>query len=160
MQRQNYLIAGLITALLIGVLLISGCPQIPPTNGGAPPANGGAPPADGGLPLVDVTSGTEPVARYPGSIMLANMKTTYPEGAGFSLLISYGTAASIDTVGTWYKDMLENAGWEFAGEVEVDGAPTISYLKEDTQESITIILDLDEAGDTYIVITYTTVTVA
>ena len=125
MKKQNYLLAGLVTVLLIGVLSISGCvgDQTPPaTTGGdtisAPTIPGITPsiPISGGtgdaLPLLDVTSTTEFVARYPGSVMLYQSTMVLPE-EGNHTTITYGTAASIDTIEAWYRDMLENSGWEF-----------------------------------------------
>lgn len=166
MKKQNYLLAGLVTILLIGILSISGCvgDQIPPAvTGGdtlsAPVVPGtptsGIPTGGGtgdGLPLVDLTSGTEGIARYPGSVMLSSSTTILPQGA--YITNSYGTAASIDTVDTWYRDMLENAGWEFAMEYSEEGSTNITYIKDDAKKNVNINISTLENEYTHIVVIY------
>ena len=151
MQIQNYLTAGLMTILLIAILSASGCvggqPSLPSTTtgggetgGGAVTGNGGA--TEDGLPLTDLTSTTEFVARYPGSVMLYHSTMELPEGAYVTIM--YGTAASTGTVEAWYRDMLESSGWEFAMETSDEGGKNITYIKEDTQENVSILLGQSE----------------
>lgn len=166
MKTQNYLTTGLMTMLLIAILSTSGCvgeqPQIPPTTTGGGDTGGGTGTgtgqvsgggtSGGGLPLTDITTGTEPIARYPGSIMVLHSKFTSPE-QGSAIQISYATTASTDTVEAWYKDMLAGSGWELVMEYEEADTKSISYSKEDPQAMVTISLSSD-AGETGIGITY------
>ena len=172
MQTQNYLTAGLMTMLLIGILSTSGCiggQTSPITTGdgdgtlpgittpGTPtpgiPTNGGAKDTGAGLPLTDQASTTEPVTRYPGSVMLYQSTMVLPEEGDYRT-ITYGTTVSIDTVETWYRDMLENSGWEFAMEFSDQGTKSITYIKEDTQESVYIDISTLENEYTSIIVIY------
>ncbi len=128
MQTRNYLIAGLITMLLIAILSTSGCvgeqSSLPPTTTGGGDTGGGT---GEGLPLSDLVSATEFITRYPGSVMLYYSTLELPEGAYITNM--YGTAASVDTVEAWYRDMLESSGWKFVMEMGAEGGRSITYIK-------------------------------
>ena len=160
MQTQNYLTAGLMTILLIGILFTSGCVNIEAPSGttggggaggGTATDNGGT--GEGGLPLTDQTSTTEAVARYPGSVMLYQSTMVLPEEGDY-VTITYGTTASVDTVETWYRDMLESDEWEFAMEFSDQGGKSITYIKEDTQENVHITFSASENEYTSIIVIY------
>jgi len=88
-----------------------------------------------GLPSSDQASGTEPLTRYPGSVMLSHGTSTY---MGYTaVVIEYGTTASVDTVVNWYKTTAL-AGWTSVIEYTEEGATTLSYIKDTEYAVITV----------------------
>ena len=89
------------------------------------------------IPEEDQVDGDEPVARYPGSVMLSYESYTVPEGSITS--IDYGTEDGLDEVVDWYKGEL--------------GEPTMEEVEAD-ETALGFILD--EVGSEYVEITVST----
>ena len=104
------------------------------------------------LPLTDATSGPESIPRYPESVMLTHSAMIDAQGA--YTMIAYGTTADIGTVNSWYNNMQEVAGWETTMEYTEGTIKSIVYNRDDTQETVTITLALED-GYTGITVTYT-----
>ncbi len=101
------------------------------------------------LPSKDVASGSEPVQRYPGSVMLKYSSMTY---MGLRILfITYGTHDSVDRVASWYEGYLKQNGWQIVTTSAEDGTRSITSLKENAMISVVI---SPKTGYTEIEVTY------
>lgn len=94
------------------------------------------------LPSIDQARGTEPLARYPGSVMLSHGTATFVDGT--MVEIGYGTMDSIDTVVNWYKTTAL-AGWtqemEWTEGIEGGKMTTLKYVKGAKRANITVSWD-------------------
>ena len=133
MKEKNYLSLGLVVILLFGLMVTTGCffvstSRISPVrqtgDGGAVgPSTGGE-----GLPIIDRTVGTEPVTRYPGSVMLSHLKMEFTDEET-GLMIGYGTTDDVDTVANWYTTQLESDGWGKEMDISSEGTTMLVYMK-------------------------------
>lgn len=101
------------------------------------------------LPSKDVVSGSEPMQRYPGSIMLKYSSMSY---MGVKIVsITYGTHDNVDRVASWYNSYLASNSWQVAMTSEADGAKSFTCAKGNAMISLTI---SPKAGYTEIEMTY------
>lgn len=99
----------------------------------------------GGLPIIDQVTGTEPLTRYPGSVMLIYATSVTDEGN--ITAITYGTVDSVDMVANWHETQLEGAGWTKAagGYKRVEEA-NLAYIKGATEAVEITVAAVREAG--------------
>ncbi|MEM4682311.1 MAG: hypothetical protein QXR37_03055 [Ignisphaera sp.] len=88
------------------------------------------------LPSKDVASGTEPIERYPGSVMLKYYSMVI---SGIKIIeITYGTYDSVDNVVSWYRDYLRANNWQILMERTEDEGKSFSYTKESAVLQLTV----------------------
>ncbi|MEM0490192.1 MAG: hypothetical protein QXH73_03140 [Ignisphaera sp.] len=88
------------------------------------------------LPSKDVESGTEPIERYPGSVMLKYHSMVI---SGIKIIeITYGTYDSVDNVVSWYRDYLRANNWQILMERTEDEGKSFSYTKESAVLQLTV----------------------
>lgn len=88
------------------------------------------------LPSKDVVSGSEPVQRYPGSVMLSYSSMTY---MGVKVVwITYGTHDSVDSVASWYNSYLTANGWQVMMSSVEGGAKSFTCVKGNAMISLNI----------------------
>ncbi len=91
-----------------------------------------------GLPDKDQVSGYEPLARYPGSVMLEYSDISF--GGPRTIFIKYGTKANLAEVKNWYLNYLSQEGWKL--NFETSPSPErveVNFVKQDVVLQITII---------------------
>jgi len=99
----------------------------------------------GGLPIIDQATGTEPLTRYPESIMLIYATSVTDEVNITS--ITYGTTDSVDMVANWYETQLEGAGWiKAVGGYKKVEEENLAYIRGDTEAVEINVATVREAG--------------
>lgn len=139
MRTSNYFILALQMLLLLGLLATAGCyfvstsrmiPHDLGREGGMGTYVGPA------LPAADVTSGTEQIARYPGSVMVRYVEMNLEEQTGYRIMyLSEDEAAA---VADWYKAQLEADGWGKEMDMTTEGTTMLVYNKGGENVQITL----------------------
>lgn len=88
------------------------------------------------LPSKDLARGSEPIQRYPGSVMLEHSSMTYM--GVITVWIKYGTHDSVDNVASWYNSYLAQNGWQVMMTAEGEGAKSLTCVKGNAMISLTI----------------------
>jgi hypothetical protein len=86
------------------------------------------------IPSEDQASGEEPISRYPSSVMLSYSSVTY---GGKSIMITYASKDSLDSIYGWYKDYL-SGDWRVVMEESRDSSKILTASKQDALVVVTV----------------------
>lgn len=142
MKEKNYLTLGLVAILLLGILVTGGCVahisrlESAPVGPGETGERGLGPTVGAELPSTDVTSGTEPLTRYPGSVMIQHVEMGLEEETGFQIL--YLSRDDVATVADWYKTQLQSEGWAKEMDMTTEGTTMLVYRKDPETIQVTV----------------------
>ncbi len=136
MNMRKYITPGLLAILLLGILFTAGCGLGVARVGPITREEFDQVEVGAALPTEDVESGTEPLTRYPGLVMLSHLEMSLPDETGYS--IQYATRDDADTVADWYKAQLVSEGWAKVADLITEGTTMLVYNKGTEDISVTI----------------------
>lgn len=105
------------------------------------------------LPPSDQASGEEPVARYPGSVMLSYYKDT-SDPLEVKILVDYGTNDDASKVVSWYKDQMVKNGWKLESEYSTDTDYSLAFSRGSEYLDIYVIKPTEDVAYTEIDLDY------
>ncbi len=103
------------------------------------------------LPLSDKVKGSDPIQRYPNSVMISFQKD---EGFPSSIIVDYGTMDGVITVAEWYKKELANNGWLIKKESMTAEKVSLSASKSEKEVGIIVQAPSQDRSYTLISIHY------